>query len=533
METLKKQVRRAQRRLILQQLLRNLTWCLSAALLAAAVLVAVGKYWPMGVEDWHWVAGSAAAGVLGALVWTLITRHGALEAAIEIDRRFGLKERVSSTLALPPSEVESPAGRALAADALKRVEQIHVADRFGLQLSRWSWLPLVPAALVFLVAVFVQPPANTNEAQATQDILAQKKAIKESTAALQKRLLERRKIAREQGLKDAEDLFEKLERGTKELAKTDVDRKQALVNLNDLAKELEKRREQLGDNQKLKEQFNQLKDLKQGPADKLAQAMKDGDLNQAMKELEALKQQLKAGELDEKAQQKLGEQLADIEKKLREMAEEHERKMADLKQRMEQKRQAGQNDEADELERQLQRMQAQKPQMQQMKDLADKLGKCAECMKQGDAQQAQQALNDLKADLNELQAQLEEMKMLDEALDEIAECKACMGGMGSKKDGRPGFGLGEGRGQGDRPEERTDVKFHDSNVKQKTGKGAAIVTGFTDGPNKRGEVQQEIQLQFESAKSDDADPLTGERLPRDYRDHAKGYFDAFREGEKK
>jgi hypothetical protein len=95
-----------------------------------------------------------------------------------------------------------------------------------------------------------------------------------------------------------------------------------------------------------------------------------------------------------------------------------------------------------------------------------------------------------------------------------------------------GDGLGRGRGYGDRPEERTDAKFHDSLVKQKTGKGAAVVVGFADGPNAKGQVTQEISAQLEAARSESADPLTDQRLPRDYRDHARGYFDAFREGKK-
>jgi hypothetical protein len=122
--------------------------------------------------------------------------------------------------------------------------------------------------------------------------------------------------------------------------------------------------------------------------------------------------------------------------------------------------------------------------------------------------------------------------MLEEALDEIAMAKEGMNGMGRSRGDRPGDGLGEGRGFGERPEERTDVKFHDSTVKQKTGKGAAVVTGFAEGPNIKGEVAEKLKLEFEAAKTEAADPLTGQRLPRDYRDHAKKYFDALREGSK-
>jgi hypothetical protein len=138
--------------------------------------------------------------------------------------------------------------------------------------------------------------------------------------------------------------------------------------------------------------------------------------------------------------------------------------------------------------------------------------------------------------------------MLDQALDELAEaknsmdCKNCNGqgcekcqghGQGqAKKQGKPGNGLGKGRGQGDRPEHENQTSFYDSNVRQNVGKGRAVVTDKVDGPNRKGEVREEIKSSFETSKHEAADPLTGQRLPREYREHAKTYFDAIREGQK-
>ena len=532
METLKKQVRRAYRRLVFQQFLRIASWCLFATLLVAALIVGANKLWPFTtqVADWHWVAGAAGVGLVAAFVWTLITRRSTLDAAIELDKRFALKERVSSTLALSPEDLETDIGKALAADAQKRVEKIYIPERFSVALDRWSWLPLVPAVAVFLLAMFVEPQFGENRAKATSDPIAVRKQIKKSSAELQKKLIERRKEAREKGLKDAENIFEKLERGTRELSKGETDRKQALMDLNDLAKDLEKRRQQLGDSEKIKQQLNQLKDLKNGPADKLAQAMKNGDLGKAMQELEQLKQDIRQGKLDEKAQKQLAEQMQEMQKKLRQMVEEHKKKQAELAERIKQKREAGQKEEAEELQQQLNQMAQQNQQMQQLEKMAEKMAQCAKCMQNGKPDEAAASLESMQADLNSLQQSLEEMEMLDAAMDEISQAKNGIG-MGRSMEGPPGFGLGEGQGQGDRPEEQTDVKFHNSNVKQKTGRGAAVVTGFVDGPNVKGQVEQEIQQQFETAKTEAADPLTGQRLPRDYRDHAKKYFDAFREGQ--
>ena len=101
--------------------------------------------------------------------------------------------------------------------------------------------------------------------------------------------------------------------------------------------------------------------------------------------------------------------------------------------------------------------------------------------------------------------------MLDQALDQIADAKQSMcQGQGDK----PGDGKGQGendglgpggwqptesdklvgqagggggaRASGARPEHEAAVRFYDSKVGQKIGKGAAVVTGEADGPNIKG-----------------------------------------------
>ena len=58
-----------------------------------------------------------------------------------------------------------------------------------------------------------------------------------------------------------------------------------------------------------------------------------------------------------------------------------------------------------------------------------------------------------------------------------------------------------------------------------------MVTGTADGPNRKGQVQEEIKSQFSNAQQQTAEALSGQRLPHDYRDHAKKYFDTLREGQ--
>lgn len=91
--------------------------------------------------------------------------------------------------------------------------------------------------------------------------------------------------------------------------------------------------------------------------------------------------------------------------------------------------------------------------------------------------------------------------------------------------------MGDGQGQGERPEAVTEKGYFDSQVRGKLRPGEAIRTGDADGPNIAGLTQEEVKQEIESTSSQDSDPLTNQRLPRSQREHAKQYFERFRKGE--
>ncbi len=537
MEELRKQVRRAHRRLGLQRFLGTLCWCWSVTLLAALVLIAVDKWYPLGVEVWAWGVGALGLGLLAAIAWIVATRRKPLDAAIEIDRRFALKERVSSTLAMPPDDRESEAGQALVADALRRVERIDVATKFAVRPPRQILLPLLPGVLAVLAAVLIPAAVIDSQAGAAPDSPAAKRQVKRSTEELRRKLAERREQAKKAGLKDAEQLFKRLEEGSREMTAGKTDRKKALVELNDYARQLERRRKQLGGAEEIKKQLDQLKNINRGPADKFAKAVGRGDFKQAADELKKLIDQLADSKLSEKQKAALAKQLKAMKQKLEDLAAARAAAQDDLRSRIEQLRQAGQLPEAGKLEEQLAKLLQQGPQMKQLDDLAGQLGQCAKCLRDGQLEDAGDALRQLQAGIGNLQDQLDELKLLDDVMGQLDQAKDCMncqncGGLGCGQcEGEGGFGLGPGRGRGARPEAETDTSFYDTQVKQKLGRGTADVVDLVDGPNVKGNVEAEIQQQFESVRRGSTDPLTGRRIPRKHQQHAREYFDRFREGE--
>ena len=100
-----------------------------------------------------------------------------------------------------------------------------------------------------------------------------------------------------------------------------------------------------------------------------------------------------------------------------------------------------------------------------------------------------------------------------------------------QQQGPPGGGMGEGQGKGGRPEEKNAIKFFESRVRGDPEGGKAVIVGEVRGPNVGGQVREQIKSEIQASKSEDADPLTGVRLPKAQREHAREYFDSFREGE--
>jgi DNA repair exonuclease SbcCD ATPase subunit len=318
--------------------------------------------------------------------------------------------------------------------------------------------------------------------------------------------------------------------------------------MNDLAKTLQERREQLGGVDKMREQLNRLKDIAGGPADKIAEAMKQGDFQKAVDELKNLQEKLSNGQLTEEEKQQLIKQLERIQNRLQELKESHEQAKRDLEEEIRKRQAAGDLEGAGKLQQQLDRLNRMNDQMDALQKLAQQLGQCRECLQNGDGKAAAAQLDQMAQGLKDLQAQMDQLETLDQMLDEIAMakeamgcqqcngegCEACLGqfGMDGKgNDGEPGMGLGEGRGKGDRPETKTDTSMYESRVKGNVQPGEAVRTGTAGGPNQAGNTLQEVKEQLQSNFSQDADPLTDLRLPKKEREHTREYFRRYREGE--
>lgn len=224
-----KQVTRARRRLISQLLLRHLAvaWTVGLAVTVLWMLAephAVAN--PPSWLRWAVLGGTLGTLTIFAILQTIRRAPSRTDAALALDDRFGLRERVVTVLSLTPDLDATPAGVALLADAEGRVKAIRVRERFSVGLP-WS-SALVPAGglAVALVAFFYHPsfPAAQGETAQNQVAPEKKKEIEKKLEGLAKKP---RTTVKPEERQKSEDL-KRLEARLDEIAKKPRDTREQL-----------------------------------------------------------------------------------------------------------------------------------------------------------------------------------------------------------------------------------------------------------------------------------------------------------------
>ena len=533
---------RVWRRLRFQRFLATLVWCLAALFVATAGLVAAEKLARLSVPGPAWLP-FAAAGVLAvalAVLIALLTGPTRLEAAIALDRAFHLNERLSTALSLPDDLRDTPAGRALLADASRHVDALDIGAKFGLRIPRTAWIPVLTGVLAVGMLFLPEWTGSPAKATARPPRPEDQAVIAKRAQALTRSLAQDRKQLDKGDLGATDKLLAEIEKAATELAKAPPDAKdKAMVELNKLTDALKERQKQLGSAEQINKQLQLMKDLADGgPADEFAKQVARGDFEKAAQEVKKLQEKLASGKMTDAEKKALERQVAEMKEQLD--------KLANLDQRKKQLEEARKNGALTEkqFQEQMDKLNQQAQNLQQLQKLARQLGECKQAMEQGDLNKAASALGMTKQQLEDLAQQAKELEALDAALADLQECKDGLGDdlnqLGENLDGlnklgkrtmRPGNG-GRGRGAGERPEAPDDVAYHTTKAPQQYGKGKAVITGF--GPPRgvtKGETQIEVQDEIESAGTAAAEALSNQRVPSSVKKHILGYFDEIRKGD--
>ncbi len=570
MDEINKKVRAARQRVMWNHFLRVIAWTLLATMLLIAVGIAVPKIWhlpflddPEAANFWTagWAIGGAVAGLVLAAVLTIARRESLLNIAVEVDQRFGLKSRLSSTLAMSADAQSSVAGAALAEDAAKEASMIDVRDEFKIETPWQLCLPLLAVILVFGL-LFI--PNATNDEVAVKPDSSQpsdeRAKVRTAVEQLKKKIREKRVST---GLKDADLNFDKFEKSLDDVQQDKaIDKKRALVKLNDLKKQIAEQQNRLGSTKSFKDALNKLKDIGNGPAKQLADAMKRGDMMAAQKAIKNLAKRLKDGKLTKDEQARLKKDLEKMAEQMKAIAEAQRQKKDELAKQIAKAQAEGDLDKASRLQEKLEQVKKQDNQAKKMREMAKKLGQCAECMKQGgnpkqgqagaqgqaqkspaeaEAQmrEAAEQMEDLAKQLEDMQQEMEELQDMEEMQQAIADAKAEMNGQpcedcqgdGNEAGDQPGKGMGEGKGGGRRPKEENETGNFKSRVRGKLEKGKIVITGTADGENLTGRTAAEAREIIDAEMSSKKETVENQLLPRSQRAHTRQYFQSLLKGQ--
>ena len=564
MNEISRQVSRARRRIVAGQFFRILNWALFTGLFLAAIGMLIPKIWHLEflqtadqVDGWNyaWMLGGILLAFLVAAGLTVRQLQSRLTVASEVDKRFNLKERLSSALSLSTQDLETPAGQALLADATRRAETIDVRDQFQFRPSAKALLPVLPL-LAMIILLFV-PNAIETELTAKEPEPINRRQIEVAIQELKKKQEEKRQELTAKGLADANQHLKSLEKKFDELLEDkNADKKSSLVKLNDIKKQIDERRQEIGDGSELKENLNKLKDIGTGPAKKLTDALSQGDIPEAQKAIKELADKLKEGKLSEIEKKKLVADLTAMADELKKIAEKHQQEKKELEDQIKKALDEGDLDKAAELQQKLEQKQQQEKQMEKMKQLAENLQKCANCMKPGGngdpkkgqggdpnaaksgeqqaqaQQEAAQSLEDLAEQLEQMQQEMQEMDALEDLEKLAGECKGCMNGENPGDEPKwQDWAKGSGAGHGKRDLEKEDTGGFKARVKGQLRQGETVVTGNADGDNITGRSASEARELVQASMSKDSDPLENQKLPKAQREHAQQYFEALRKND--
>ena len=329
---------RASRRIRRHRVLALALWGLCIGFASATAVVVfhrlVGPEW----ELWPVAASMAgAAPLLVAVAAFVVLRRDLFGAALALERRYALDERLSSILFLSKERVPAEAAGAVIRDGERHVGGIDVRKALPLVLSAF----MLPLILVLITAVtFTGVYAGLPEID-----VFEKKAEREKKAAEQKRVERRNKRLRkrlEQLRKEADKrdvsletrkVLEKLAQ-RKQLEKrkgTQHARRQALVNVERMRKEVQnlKERPRMKGLKKFLDNINTQTGMRiETPQMKnVAKALTAGDIEAAAKHMEQLANMLQKAQLrgpgqspDGKQRELTPEELARLQKDLAQLA---------------------------------------------------------------------------------------------------------------------------------------------------------------------------------------------------------------------
>ncbi len=548
--TLASRILQVRRRLFIQTLFNRLGLAWGLALALGLLWLLLGPVvMPNGppLLKWAVLGGAAALGTVAALWTSIRSVPTPLSAALAIDQRYALKERVTTALTLTTHDQTSLAGQALLADANSRLEKVSVRGQFPVRVGLRALF--IPAQMIAIAVLALYPPAVITMLAGSGGKKEDDKGAVEgqdnpakpiTTRPFIRPPVERPNKSDELRQLEAEldKLYAEHNREAGQNSEKPEQVRQRQEKIASAEEKLRKREQEMAEKfQKLQEQMDKLTELDNGEARRdgiakdFAEALNKGDLKKAQDELDRLKKKAKDKKLDEKDQQQLTQQLKDMEDKVDKLQREQQEKKQKLKDLIDQAKK--ENRDADSLERELKKMKTEEQMPKELKDLANSMKAAKQALDQKDFDGLADKLGEMSKQLGDIQDELQDLEDVQEHLQNLKQmkkegCKECEGegkGNSGKKDNANGYAKGA---SGDRLENK-DAKSKEGEEKRIRGyfdpKGRKAYGGSTTGPAFKKASSAEMSGEINQAVQEAPEAVEVQRLPKAAKEMVKEYFE--------
>ena len=550
-QIIERRLREARRRLFVQDFLDRAIFCGAIALAVGLAFVLLYPFLPIGIKSIArgWVLGALASiALLVPLIWSLRRVPSLATAALAIDRRFHLQERITTACSLSSEAIATPTGEAVLADAAAKLEPLAVRGRFPIGFKRSAVILPVQIAILIVVLLFYKPTVKNAQAgtdQAKNDGVA--KVDPENGTGVSRADPPRSITIPADRINKSEEL-KKLEEDLKKLyadaSKNPVKPEQLAQKLEQLATAEERLRKQESQQaekfQRLQEQLQRLDSLahgdlnREGPGKGLRDALAKGDIAKAKEEADLLKKKVKDKKLAPQDAEQLKKQAEELRDKVERLSrnQDEQKKLQDLINQAKKD-----NRDAESLERELKQLQEEAKQLESLKQLADKLGEIAKSLEKNDFDGVEKNLGDLAKQLERLDAMLDDLDDIDEHLQNLKQLRRQLAGKleemceGCEKDDP----TKAGRGSGKRPENPDATSsFEETRARARFDpKGRKTYGGAVDGPAFTKKTTLELIGDIKQAAQEAPNAIDVQRLPRAAREMVKEYFENWGGQEKK
>ncbi|MBI2195010.1 MAG: hypothetical protein HYU36_23765 [Planctomycetes bacterium] len=471
-----------------------------------------------------------------SLVRSMLKPVSLMRAARAVDERLGLEERLSTALYLQGSD--EPAAQAVLLDAQRHAESIRPQRHFPYQFPReMRYLP-VPVLTLALVWGVMPSLDLLKRETAAQELAKDKARMKVEAQALKDRTQRLKKKMEEVKSPHTADLVRQLEKAADDL-KAAKDKKEGFLKLSELGDQLKNRQEEL---QKILENHKRFQPGAQTEMMKeLEQALAQGDHEAARKQLEKLSERLReeGDKLGQEEREKLARELDHLGDRLPEQEK--------LSKAMKSAAAALRRGTPQGMQRSLEELESAESELADLEQLQEELEMIDLAMKELDmakeCMSCQAIFSEFCPSCNQKLCRTcgtDECECCGEGQVEKCKLKVCRGGSGNGKGGvgirsNRGGGSGQGQGQGggsgrgSGQRQRGDLEsagFEKTKVKGQIGKGPVLGSFMVKGLPPRGETTVEYSEVVTHYKEAAEDALDKERIPANYRDLVREYFES-------